>query len=107
MKKKLFVLVAISLISFNRQVLSEGENPNSSRTQWQVVVPSLTNFLDDGWKLVGQSSYRAATPRNGGVMEINELAFVYTLFKNGKYVTCIVNHPKPESPTYSSCRSLN
>jgi hypothetical protein len=74
---------------------------------WTVVDSNLSELLNDGWKLVGQSSHRVATVTGGGIGAIDEETFVYTLTKNGKYVTCFLQNPVPNKGAYGGCRLIN
>jgi hypothetical protein len=100
-KKNPFVLATLLSLSFSQPAVGEQVNPNSSPTKWQAIPYSLTNYLDDGWQLVGQSSHRV-TDR-----DTDSMTFVYTVSKNGKYVTCSLTNPRAETVTYSACRVLN
>jgi hypothetical protein len=74
---------------------------------WTVVDSNLADLLNSGWKLVGQSSHRIATVTGGGIGAIDEETFVYTLTRNGKYVTCFLQNPIPNKGAYGGCRLIN
>jgi hypothetical protein len=95
------------IVVLSQAALGESGNPRASETQWQGISTSLTNLLDDGWKVVGQSSHRAVTITRGDVEAVDSTTIVYTLSKDGKYVTCLLNDPRVNSLTYSACRTLN
>jgi hypothetical protein len=85
----------------------------SNKTTWDIVNSSLSDLLNNGWKLIAQSSDRAATPpvpgnsvSGSGTPAFDEQSFVYTLYKEGKYVTCTIRNPSPGN-SYSRCRLIN
>jgi hypothetical protein len=83
------------------------QNRNFQKTSWKPVNDSLTDLLDDGWKLVGTSSYRMATVTTGGVGAFDDTSFNYVLTKGNKYVNCFVTNPSAQSGASSGCRLLN
>jgi hypothetical protein len=85
---------------------TNSQNPNFKSTPWAVVNNSLAELLDSGWKVVSQSTFRVAMPRTGGIGFIDDTSFVYTVSKNGKYITCILTNPTPNNGN-SGCRLLN
>jgi hypothetical protein len=98
-----FYFIGLSVIlSLTVCSVSLAETP-SNTTMWEPVNKSLTELLNSGWNLVNQSSTRVATPGSNG---IDEQSFTFTLYKEGKYVLCIINSPRPEN-TRSRCRRLN
>jgi hypothetical protein len=111
-----YVFAIVMLLSIDcGQVIAV--NPNRNKTSWGVVNQSLTELLDDGWKLINQSANRVAIPQSSvrdstGVGTItnsgyDEEMFTFMLSKNGKYVICLISNPSVVQGTYSSCRSLN
>jgi hypothetical protein len=99
-----FTVVNISNIG-SQNVMAQ--NPTTKLSPWKVVDSSLADLLNSGWHLVGQSSHRAATSTTGGVGAIDDTTYVYTLTKNGKYVTCLLTNPKADIGVYSGCRLIN
>jgi hypothetical protein len=85
---------------------TNSQNPNFKSTPWTVVNNSLAELLDGGWKVVAQSTFRVAMPRTGGIGFIDDTSFVYTVSKNGKYITCILTNPTPNNGN-GGCRLLN
>jgi hypothetical protein len=105
MKKLFLILAFISPFAFTQPSSSQENRPNYSITKWQSVTPSLTDFLNGGWKLVGQSSHRVMTVRPGATDDI--ITYAYTLSKDGKYVTCFISNAVVNETSYSGCRALN
>jgi hypothetical protein len=101
-----FTLLVSCLILLNCDP-SSAENPNSQKTKWEVVNRSLTDLLNDGWRLVNQSSDRAAIATAGGVGAFDVQTHHFLLLKNGKYITCIISNPRVVEGAYSKCRALN
>jgi hypothetical protein len=98
-----FVTLAI-MLAFTANSIAE---TTGKKTMWKVVDQSLTDLLNSGWKLIGQNSERVATsPGASGYRTYDERSFVYTLYKNGKYITCFVIEPRPDDG-YSHCRLIN
>jgi hypothetical protein len=83
------------------------QNFNSKLTPWKVVDSSLAELLNNGWKIVGQSSHRVTTVTSGGIGAIDETHYVYTLLKGGKHITCSLFNPVANQGAYGKCRLLN
>jgi hypothetical protein len=82
---------------------------NYKQTVWRNVDSSLSELLNSGWQLSGQSSSRTSTPPVLGspTPRINEVMHTFTLAKSGKYIICILLEPRVQEETYSACRSFN
>ncbi len=77
----------------------------TSKTPWRVIDKSLGELLDSGWKIISHSSHRVViAPYTNGATD--ESTFSYILHKNGKYINCIIENPRPDN-SYSACRQLN
>jgi hypothetical protein len=110
------LLISI-LISFNaNQAVAQSarlhskqyaQNSSYQRTSWKVTNDSLADLLDDGWKIIDSNAYRMALATTYGVGAFDETAFIYTLGKQNKYITCFVSNPESTRGTSSGCRSLN
>jgi hypothetical protein len=83
------------------------QNSNYQKTSWKVISDSFTDLLDDGWKIISSNSYRMALATTGGVGSFDDTTFVYTLGKQGKYVTCFLHDPTVKDGASSGCRLLN
>jgi hypothetical protein len=76
-----------------------------NKTPWTVVNKSLGELLDSGWKIINYSSHRVViAPYTTGASD--EETYTYVLHKNGKYIHCLIENPRPDN-TYSRCRQLN
>lgn len=101
----IFLLIIFSITLNNEKVVAEPTLSN--RTMWKPVDSSLSDLLNSGWKLINQSSNRVATsPGASGYKPYDEENFTYTLYKNGKYITCFIGNPNPDN-AYSRCRLIN
>jgi hypothetical protein len=102
----LLILVAISTECSNQKAVAQ--TPLSYRTTWKPVNSSMSDLLNSGWKMIGQGSDRAATPSIPGspTPGFDEQTFTYSLYRDGKYITCIVVNPRPDN-TFSRCRMVN
>jgi hypothetical protein len=86
--------------------VSMAATPRSSTT-WKVVGKSLNELLDSGWKMINYSSHRIVTsPGTSGNLLHDEETYSYILFKDGKYINCFIENPRPDN-AYSICRQLN
>jgi hypothetical protein len=74
-------------------------------TTWANVDSSMAQLLNSGWKIVSQAVYRVVViaPNNNA----DDTTFTYTLYKDGKYITCLLDDPKPPIANKSGCRRLN
>jgi hypothetical protein len=111
-KLSFFVFIATVFIVINIPGIGSqsvmAQSPTTKYNPWKVVDSSLADLLNSGWRLVGQSSHRTATSTTaGGVGAIDDTTYVYTLTKNGKYVTCLLTNPKADIGVYSGCRLIN
>jgi hypothetical protein len=76
-------------------------------TQWEKVEVSLGELLSSGWQLLGTSSNRVAYQNSFSPGGFDETTFVYSLTKNGKYITCYLSNPKPPIAQTAGCRKIN
>jgi hypothetical protein len=76
-------------------------------TQWEKVEVSLGELLSNGWQLLGTSSNRVAYQNSFSPGGFDETTFVYSLTKNGKYITCYLSNPKPPIAQTAGCRKIN
>jgi hypothetical protein len=83
------------------------QSSNFQKTSWKVTNDSLTDLLDDGWKIISSNAYRMALATTGGVGAFDDTTFVYTLGKQNKYITCFVRDPTVKDGASSGCRLLN
>jgi hypothetical protein len=86
-------------------ILFFSQSANSVPTTWDKVDLSMAQLLNSGWQIVAQSAYRSVfvAPNN----YLDSRGFTYTLFKGGKYITCIIEDPKPPIANTAACRKLN
>jgi hypothetical protein len=108
MQFHLIGLASISLVMFSNASIAQA--PNRQSTMWNVVDKSLTQLLDSGWKIISQSGYRVFISRVVGIRreieESDETTHIYTLYKDGKNISCLVANPQPNN-AHSKCRRLN
>lgn len=113
----IILLLASIFISFSaKQAVAQSgaaqsnqyaQNSNLQKTSWKVTNDSMTDLLDDGWKIISSNSYRMALATTGGVGAFDETVFVYTLNNQNKYITCFLADPKAREGASSGCRLLN
>jgi hypothetical protein len=105
---KTIALLILPLISLTYRVTPTFAETDSSHysTDWKVVKFSMTDLLNDGWQIVTQSSHRSVLVNSNGTIGMDEQKILYTLHKDRKYITCILQNPKL-SGSVSGCRYLN
>jgi hypothetical protein len=100
-----------AVASLNARTNDIALTSNLQRTTWKVLDDSMTDLLDDGWKIIAQSSYRVVLGYSfyTGYSEArqDDNSYDYTLQKSNKYVTCFLRNPNIEKGTSSGCRALN
>jgi hypothetical protein len=102
------ILALFEGIILPRNVNAEIQSLSTHVTSWKVVNKSMSDLLNSGWRIVSQSAYRVATSTSGGFGSIDEETFIYTIVKDGKFITCIIPNPQREpGVTRSGCRLLN
>jgi hypothetical protein len=94
---------------FNNNISVQAQTRTLYPTNWINVNKSLTDLLNDGWNIVSQSSYRVVTTTPNGAVGIDESRHLYTISKNGKFITCFLDNPKTDIRVgaTSGCRLLN
>jgi hypothetical protein len=102
--KNVFVCLLVNLLLVSNVAFSQS---TSRQTIWKASDKSLSDLLNDEWKLVSQSISRAATAGTPGVAKIDSTVISYTLMKNNKYITCIIYDPRSMQSTYSGCFFIN
>jgi hypothetical protein len=102
-----FIVTLTIIIFLTISKYTTAQDSGSVRTVWKIIDSSLADLLNDGWKLVNQSSDRAAIATGGGIGAFDEQTFTFVLSKNGKYVMCAITNPSVRDGVYSRCRSLN
>jgi hypothetical protein len=102
-------IMSIKLVSFATSALllivGFPKLVNSAPTTWDNVESSMTQLLNSGWQIIAQAVHRTTVVAPGNYLDTT--IFTYTLSKGGKYITCIVQDPKPPIANKSGCRRLN
>jgi hypothetical protein len=104
MKNKTIGLISVA--TFLLSLISQ-EIAYAVPTEWGKVEMSMTQLLSSGWQISGHSSSRAAVGNAGAANNYDSSNFTYLLTKNGRYITCIVQDPRPPIANNVACRSLN
>jgi hypothetical protein len=109
--KRIVGIFLISILVFALSVIFIPTNVKAASitnpTKWEVVDSSLSDLLNDGWKLVNHSYSDARTSSSPGVTGVIERTYTYLLIKNDKYITCHLPNPFPGRRNVSGCRSIN
>jgi hypothetical protein len=103
-KRKSFVLgcIATTLLLTVLQ-----ETTKALPTDWGKVNMSMAQLLNSGWQISGHSSNHVAVGNAGSANNYNNVEYTYLLIKGGRYITCVVENPRPPIAEVVSCRSLN
>jgi hypothetical protein len=108
MRIKLIVVILPLIFLSIPSVTSSAQTGRSDRqTVWRTVDNSLAELLDNGWKILDQSTSRAITNPAPGISGVDTTVFSYTLGKNGKHITCVIYDPRSIEKTYSRCFWIN
>jgi hypothetical protein len=110
MKKIFSIFCVISLIILTTIIcnpISVKASSISTETKWEVVNSSLSDLLNNGWKVINHSYADARTSSSPGIQGTVERTFTYLLLKNGKYITCSLPNPYPGERNVSGCRLIN
>jgi hypothetical protein len=108
MRIKLIAIVLPLIFLSIPSAISYAQTGSSDRqTVWKRVDNSLAELLDNGWKILDQSTSRAITNPAPGIAGVDTTVFAYTLGKNGKHITCVIYNPRSTEATYSRCFWIN
>jgi hypothetical protein len=103
-KDKIVVLISIFMFLLT---LTIQQTAYALPTEWGKVNMSMTQLLNSGWQISGHSSNHVAVGNAGSANNYNNVEYTYLLIKSGRYITCIVENPRPPIAEVVSCRSLN
>lgn len=85
-------------------------NAFAEPTLWKPTGKSLTQLLDDGWRVVSMNDFQwfedANIDRTFSASVPTGRVFSFLLEKSGKNIVCLLVSPKPNDAT-SNCRQLN
>jgi hypothetical protein len=103
-KGKVVVLVSILMLLLT---LIIQQTAYALPTEWGKVNMSMTQLLNSGWQISGHSSNHVAVGNAGSANNYDNAEYTYLLTKSGRYITCILENPRPPIAEVVSCRSLN
>jgi len=69
-------------------------------TDWVPLSKSMTELLDEGWRIVGFNNYQTEMFSN------NFASYNFVLLNGDKYVVCFITDPAMNDAK-SKCRALN
>jgi hypothetical protein len=101
-KKLFFSYITTIILSFSFQ-----STAYSNPTPWERVESTLAELLNSGWNLMDVSSHRAAYQNSFSPGGFDETTLVFSLNKNGKYIICYMDNPKPPTANTAGCRKIN
>jgi hypothetical protein len=105
--KLFFKLSLISYILISSFASNSAYARTDNLTVWKFINASLSDLLNDGWKLINVSATDVATSSVPGQPGFRSSGLVYVLFKDSKYVTCVLYSPNVNKDNYSACRLIN
>jgi hypothetical protein len=94
MKNKLIAFISALVILL---VLLFPVSAYATQTRWEKIDVSMEKLLNNGWKISGHSSSRAAVGGMGAANNYDEIIYTYLLTKNDNYITCIFLNPRAPS----------
>jgi hypothetical protein len=97
------IVVLVSILMFLLTLIIQ-QTAYALPTEWGKVDKTMTQLLNSGWQISDHSSNHVAVglPNN-----YDRVEYTYLLVKSGRYVTCIIENPRPPIAEIVSCRSLN
>jgi hypothetical protein len=75
-------------------------------TVWKIVDNSLTELLDNDWKILSHGSTRSVARTYQENNDADTTLLTYILTKNGKYITCAIYDPRSNGAS-SRCFFMN
>jgi hypothetical protein len=75
-------------------------------TKWEEVQPSMSELINSGWQISAHGTNRVAANSNAG-NGFDQSQFSFLLTKNGNYIICIADNPRPPIAYSAGCRRLN
>jgi hypothetical protein len=101
-RKLFFSFVTTIILSFSFQGTAY-----SNPTPWAKVESTLAELLNSGWSLMNVSSHRAAYRNSLSPGGFDETTLIFSLTRNGKYIICYMDNPKPPTANTAGCRKIN
>jgi hypothetical protein len=106
-KKSIGIVISLMIYMLGMEKIVQAGSPVDKQTNWEPVTMNLTQLLNNGWRVYGHSSQRAATsPGAPGYRAYDETQYTFLLIKNDKHIICLIQDPRP-SKAISGCRALN
>jgi hypothetical protein len=97
--KSTLIIVITALLIFQG-------NAHAVPTKWEAVKLSMSELINSGWQISAHGTNRiAANSSTANSFDVSTFSFLLT--KNGDYIICIAQDPKPPVANSVSCRKLN
>jgi hypothetical protein len=97
--KPALVLATIMLIMFQGAA-------HAVPTKWEAIQLSMSELINSGWQISAHGTNRVAA-NSSTTNSFDESQFSFLLTKNGNYILCIADNPKPPIAKNAGCRKLN
>jgi hypothetical protein len=97
--KTILTLVVIMLVTLRGAA-------HAVPTKWESIQSSMSDLINSGWQISAHGTNRVAANSNAG-NGFDERQFSFLLTKNGNYIICIADNPKPPVANNAGCRKLN
>jgi hypothetical protein len=75
-------------------------------TKWESIQLSMSDLINGGWQISAHGTNRVAA-NSSTTNSFDESQFSFLLTKNGNYIICIADNPKPPIAKNAGCRKLN
>ena len=75
-------------------------------TKWEAIQLSMSELINNGWQITAHGTNRVAA-NSSTTNSFDERQFSFILTKNGNYIICIADNPKPPVANNAGCRKLN
>jgi hypothetical protein len=75
-------------------------------TKWEAIQLSMSELIKNGWQITAHSISRVAA-NSSTTNSFDERQFSFVLTKNGNYIICIADNPKPPVANNTDCRKLS
>ena len=75
-------------------------------TKWESIQLSMSDLINSGWQISAHGTNRVAA-NSSTSNSFDESQFSFLLTKNGNYIICIADNPKPPIAKNAGCRKLN
>jgi hypothetical protein len=76
-------------------------------TKWEDIKISMGELINSGYTITAHGSNRISPQSNVNGRSIDIQTITFLLVKDGKYVYCSLENPKPPIADIAGCRKIN